>query len=744
MSDDVVNRLNAALAGRYSIAGEIGRGGAATVYLAEDIKHGRKVALKVIRPEYAAACGAERFQREIAVAARLSHPHILPLYDSAEVDGVVFYTMPYVGGGSLRQRLDAEKRLPVDAAVRLTCLVASALDYAHAQGLVHRDIKPENILLYEGTAMVADFGIAVALGERGSTRLTEVGLVIGTAAYMSPEQAGAEESLDARSDLYSLACVLHEMLTGEPPHRGATSMLAMASRLHAEASPPSRLRPDLPAAVEQVLMRALARAPERRFARAGEFAAALEAALVEPTRRAPRRRPVAVLPFVNIGGDPEDAFFADGISEDVIAHLTKVRDLEVISRTSAAQFRGHQLSLREVGARLNVATLLEGSIRRAAGRVRIVAQLVEVETEKHLWAETYDRDLTDIFAIQTDVALQIAAALRAELSVTERARIRREPTRDLAAYEIFLRARRLVVRFTPAALREAAHLFESAVELDPRFALGHAGIAAAYTELTEFGAVPSDQAIPKARAAVARALELDPELAEGHSALAYLRFVAEFDFVRAEEAFERALALSPGSADTHDRFGRMLSSLGRFDEAHAHIVRARELDPLSAPVDLPTLLLRMGRYEEAVPLCRAHLTAVPDSARGRATLGWALILSGAAAEGITELEHAARVAPDEAGWTAQLGQAYARVGRPQDARAIQSRLADLASRQYVSPYLHAYVHVGLGELDRAMDWLERAYAERTGSLYGIKTSFLLAPLRSEPRFQALLKKLNLA
>ena len=477
MPVDTLSRLNASLVGRYALQRELGRGGAATVYLAEDLKHRRNVALKVIREDFAAECGAERFLREIAIAAKLSHPHILPLYDSAEVEGSFFYTMPFVAGGTLRQRLEQEERFEIRDAVELVRVVASALDYAHAQGLVHRDIKPENILLYEGTAMVADFGIAVALDKRGADRLTEGGLVIGTAAYMSPEQAGGDRTVDARSDVYSLACVLYEMLTGQPPHRGATSLAAMASRLHSDAVPASRLRPEIAPRLDQALVRALARDPADRFASAADFGAALAEALATTGAVAPKRRSVAVLPFLNIGGDAENAYFADGISEDVIAHLTKVRDLEVISRSSAAKFRDRDLSLREIGEKLHVATLLEGSVRRAGNRVRIVAQLVDAESDKHLWAETYDRDLTDIFAIQTDVALQIAAALRAELSSTEMERMHREPTQVFAAYELYLRGRRHFVHFTPTEMRQAAKYFEAAVATDPEFALGFVGLA---------------------------------------------------------------------------------------------------------------------------------------------------------------------------------------------------------------------------------------------------------------------------
>jgi serine/threonine protein kinase/tetratricopeptide (TPR) repeat protein len=743
MSHDTLTRLNRALTGRYAIHREIGRGGAATVYLAEDLKHQRSVALKLLRDDFTAACGTERCLNEIAIVAKLSHPNILPLYDSAEVDGTLFYTMPYVKGGSLRDRLERERRLPIAAAVDMARAVAGALAHAHAHGLIHRDVKPENILLYEGLAMVADFGIALALDTADTRRLTDAGLAIGTAAYMSPEQAAADRVLDARSDVYSLACVLYEALTGELPHRGASPIALLAARLHGDPTPARRLREEIPDALEGVLMRALERDPDLRWPTAADFATALGEAMAGPAARPPKRRSVAVLPFLNIGADPENEVFAEGVSEDVIAHLAKIRDLEVISRSSSARFGGRDRNLREIGARLHVATVLEGSVRRAGNRVRIVAQLVDCESDKHLWVETYDRDLTDIFAIQTDVALQIAAALRAELTSTERDRIQRGPTRNLDAYEHYVRGRRSFVQFTPTSMREAAAHFEAAVAADPTFALGHVGVATAYTELVEVGAMPAAEGHPLARAAVERALALDEELGDAHAALAHLHFVADHAFGEAERRFIRALELSPGSADTHDHYGRMLSSLGRFEEAHAHIRRAIELDPLSAPVDLATVLLRMGRHDEALTLIQRQVATEPRNARARATLGWARFLKGEREEGIAELERAVACSPDDSTWIGQLGQAYGSAGRADDARAALQRLDALARERYVSPYHRAYVHVGLGAFDAAMDLLEEAYELGGGSLYGIKTSFLFAPLRTHPRFVALTRKLNL-
>jgi eukaryotic-like serine/threonine-protein kinase len=735
---DAVSRLRDALAGRYTVDRELGRGGMATVYLARDVKHRREVAIKVLRPELAARLGPDRFLREVEIAARLNHPHILALYDSGEANGFLFYVMPYITGESLRHKLDREKQLSVDEALAITRQVASALSHAHAHNVIHRDVKPENILLHEGEAMVADFGIALAVSAAAGARLTETGMAVGTPEYMSPEQALSEPGLDARSDLYSLGCVLYEMLAGEAPYTGVTAQAVLAKRLVDPVPAVRRLRAAVPPAVEQALMRALAKAPADRFASVAAFVEALAA----PAR--PRTPAVAVLPFLNLSADPENEYFADGITEDVIAHLSKIRALRVISRTSVLPFKKREQSLKEIAARLEATTLLEGSVRRAGDRVRIVAQLIDAETDRHLWAETYDRQLTDIFAIQTDVALQIATALEAELSADEQIRIRKEPTHDLQAYQLYLHGRQWLIRYTPAAMQQAIDYFVRAIARDPSYALAYASMAMAYAELGEIGALAPNVAYPKARDAAAQALRLDPGLGEAHSAAAYLKMLWDFDWTGAEQEYQRALELSPSSADTYDLYGRMCSGIGRYDEAIGLQRRAQELDPLAHRLDVATTQLRAGRYAEAARGAARALEVDPVHDRALATLGWAHLKLGETAAGLAELERAVSVAPGNTQWLAQLGQAYALSGQTDRAREVLRQLEERARTSYVSPYLLAFVYTGLGEHERGLDLLEQALADRTGAVYGIKGSFLFAPLRGHPRFQALLKRLNLA
>jgi serine/threonine protein kinase/Tfp pilus assembly protein PilF len=733
--DNTFSRLESALAGRYRIERELGSGGMATVYLADDVKHHRHVALKVLHSELASTIGPDRFLREVDVLAGLNHPRILPLHDSGDANGFLFFVMPYVQGESLRARMQREQLLPIDASLTIVRQVASALAYAHAHDVIHRDVKPENIMLHEGEAMIADFGIALVLSEANG-RITERGYVVGTPAYMSPEQSLGESDVDARSDIYSLACVLYEMLAGEPPYTAPNAQALVAKRLVDPVPSVRRVRGAVPANVDQALTKALAKIPADRFASVTAFADALFAP-------APPQSPaIAVLPFVNLSTDPENEYFADGITEDVIAHLSKMRALKVISRTSVMPFKKSAESLKQIGAKLGATTLLEGSVRRSGDRVRIVAQLIDADADRYLWSDTYDRQLTDIFQIQTDVALQIAAALKTELTVDEHARLRKEPTSNVEAYKLFLQGRHWYVKYTTSAMHEAISCFERAIALDPNYALAYANMAIAYTEIAEIGAVPPGEAFPYAREAAAKALELDPMLAEAHSTIAYLK-LCDFDWAGAERAFKRALELDPNSADTYDLYGRLCSAQRRFDEAIALLRRAQEMDPLAHRLDVATTLLRAGRYTEAAIRAESALAFEPELDRAHATLGWALLKNGNADAGLASLERAVSLSPDTTQWIAQLGLAYGLTGRTDKAREILRQLETEAMHGYVSPYQLVFAYTGVGELDRALDLLERAVQEHAGAAYGIKGSFLLAPLQSHPRFQALLRKMNL-
>jgi len=739
-----MQRLAHALADRYRIDDVIGSGGMATVYLAHDVRHDRRVAIKVLHPELAAAIGSERFLREIRVTANLQHPRILPLFDSGEVDSLLFYVMPFIEGDSLRARLSRDSQLPIEDSIAITQAVASALDFAHKHGVVHRDIKPENILLGEGEAMVADFGIALAVSTADAGRITDTGLAVGTPAYMSPEQASAEREVDGRSDIYSLACVLYEMLAGEPPYVGPNVQAVITKRLTDPAPSVRRLRSTVPEGLDRALMKALAKVPADRFNSAVDFAESL----TRPAAVKSGSRSIAVLPFVNMSADPENEFFSDGITEDIIAQLSKIGTLKVISRTSVMRFKQREQSLKEIGQTLGVGTILEGSVRRAGNRVRIVAQLIDAQVDEHLWAETYDRELTDIFAIQSDVALQIAGALETELTADQKSRIEKEPTDDLEAYQLYLKGRHCGVRFTAEGIRQGIEYLKQAIEKDPKFALPYVELSLYYVGMGMghgSGDMRPGEAYAKAKAAAAKALELDRGLGDAHRALALPMFVHDFDWAGAETTMKRALELSPNSSQAHDVYGVLLAAQGRYDEAIAAQKRAQELDPL-APMhssDLASTLLRSGRYDEAAAEARRIVELEPHYPLGHSTLGWARMMGGQYAEGLAELERAAELAPGGTFCMAQLGQAYAMAGKSERARAMLKQLMEVSHERYVPPYHMAYVYTGLAEQEKALDALEQAYEERAGGIYGIKGSFLFTSLRSHPRFRALLAKMNL-
>jgi TolB-like protein/DNA-binding winged helix-turn-helix (wHTH) protein len=475
-----------------------------------------------------------------------------------------------------------------------------------------------------------------------------------------------------------------------------------------------------------------------------EFGAVVLGRVGNGTRK--RAPTVGVLPFVNLSADPENEFFADGITQDVIAHLAKIKALKVISRSSMMTFKNSNCCLSEIGERLGAAALVEGSVRRAGNRVRIVAQLVDVATDEHLWAETYDRELTDIFAIQTDVALHIAEALRAELTRDERARMVRWPTDDLEAYMLYMQGRHSFYRFADEGFRSSLIASSAAVARDPNFALAWTSIAEAHTELSVGGADTGapDEAIRLAKAALSRALEIDEELGEAHSVAGLIRCVFDFDWEGAERELLRAIELCPGSAEAHDYYGRLCASLQRYDDALREVRCAKELNPLVVKSDLAATLLRAGHNKEALEEAQRMVKTDPTEARCHSTLGWALIFNGEPAAGVASIVHATVLAPGATLFLAQLGEAFAMTGNITRAREILEQLRDRATRDFVSPYHLAYIYSGLGEADAAIDCLEDSFERRSGATYGIKGSFLFANLQRHPRFETLLRRMNLA
>ena len=578
------DQLQTLLADRYAVEREVGRGGMATVYLAQDRKHGRQVALKVLHPELAATLGSERFLREIQIAARLQHSHILPLYDSGQAGTLLYYVMPFVEGESLRDRLNHERPLPVEEAVRIARDIAAALDYAHRQGVVHRDIKPENVMLHEGEAIVTDFGIAKAVSAAGGESLTQVGMAVGTPAYMSPEQASGEREPDGRSDIYSLGCVLYEMLTGSAPFTGPTVQALIMKRFTDPVPSVRATRSLVTMELEAVVSRALAKDPADRFTSGSQIVQALgspkvvtpHATAVATPTVAPQKS-IAVLPFADMSPQKDQDYFCEGIAEEIINALTKIQDLRVISRSSAFAFKGQNQDIRKVGEQLAVGTVLEGSIRKAGNRLRITAQLINVAGGHHLWSERYDRELEDVFAIQDEIAASIVKALRLVLKDDEKEAIEKAPTANVQAYDFYLRGRQYFHQWRRKGVEHARRMFERAIEIDPNYARAYAGIADCCSFMYTYWDASATN-LERADAASRAALALDPELAEAHVsrglALVYSKRGEE-----AEQEFRQAIRLNPKLFEAHYFFGRALLQQGRAEEAAASFNDASQLRP---------------------------------------------------------------------------------------------------------------------------------------------------------------------
>jgi eukaryotic-like serine/threonine-protein kinase len=709
MSDDIA-RLTAALADRYVIERELGRGGMATVYLAHDAKHDRDVAIKVLLPELAATLGVERFNHEIKTTASLQHPNILALFDSGSVDGYLYYVTPYVRGESLRQKLNREPQLPVDEAVKIAASVADALDYAHRHGVVHRDIKPANILLHEGRPLVADFGIALAL-QRPETRMTETGLSLGTPAYMSPEQATAERDVTARSDIYSLGSVLYEMLAGDPPFAGRNPRAVVARIISEQPVPLARVRPSVPRHVSAAVDRALAKVPDERFVTAAEFAAALSGEGV--TLRA-EEASIAVLPFTNMSTDPDNEFLADGISEEIINALAQLPGLRVAARTSSFSFRGRNEDLRSIGEALNVRSVLEGSVRKAGTRLRVTAQLINVADGFHLWSQRYDRELRDVFAIQDEIAAAIVDRMRVTLQGPVGVLVR-PGTGNVDAYQLCIRGRALLYR-RGSSIPKALDCFDRAITLDPTYALAHAGRAEALMVLGMWGVRRWPESMPQAKAAAHCALELDRGLAEAHFALGCVAFFFDADPGTFAPALARAVELKPEF--TQARCGRALYDLTGHREdregALKESSRAVQDDPLSAYAATmhAMILYRAGRVDDALAEARRATELDPQSVvawwHRQSLLGWTGDHEGALQAGETALA----LYPSFAWAEGALAAEYGRVGDLEAAAGIYERMTGRASHTFVQDTWLAIAASGCDRMEEAVEHMRHAIRDR--------------------------------
>ncbi|MGE5177941.1 MAG: protein kinase domain-containing protein [Bacteroidota bacterium] len=749
--------------GTYEILALLGTGGMGEVYRARDLRLGREVAIKVLPPDVASHPDRlARFEREARTVAGLNHPNIVTLFSLEDEDGVRFLTMELIEGQSL-STLVAPQGTPLARLLELAIPLADALAAAHARRVVHRDLKPANVMVTrEGRVKVLDFGLAKLVEEaKGADRsvatmetpISGEGLVLGTIPYMAPEQIRGQ-AIDARSDLFALGVLLYELAAGRRPFVGATPADISSSILRDTPDPLTRIRADLPAPLEHLVNRCLEKNPRDRIQTALEASNELRAIRRELERKLPgdaeKVASIAVLPFVNRSASADDEYFSDGLADELLHMLAKIRGLRVAARTSAFSFKGKEATVAEIGSALRVAAILEGSVRKAGDRVRISVQLVKVSDGFHLWSETYDRTLEDIFAVQDEIAHAVVKELRTTLlgedpdsdasrqAKSEVASAARGRGTNPEAHRLLLLARYFIDRGDRESFRKALDYLNRAVELDPDFAIAWAELCRAYTNAAHGGWVPLEEGYDRARKAVERAMALEPDIPEVHARIGWIQSRHDWDWARADTSYARALELAPRSDFVLAGAAGLAMDRGRFDEAVTLFHRALEQDPLRASAyhSLGLALQGAGRWSEAEAAFRKALELAPQRAVTRACGSLAILAQGRSDEALSEASRE----PEEAFrlWARCIIEASRGRRAESDAayQAVVGKYADAAAYQI------AEMCAARGEADAAFEWLDRAYAQRDGGLAEMQGSYALRALHGDPRWAAFLRKMG--
>jgi serine/threonine protein kinase/tetratricopeptide (TPR) repeat protein len=743
--------------GPYEIIAALGAGGMGEVYRARDTRLDRDVAIKfLLRDRVADPSMKHRFLQEARAASALNHPNIVVLHDIASHDGLDILVMEHVAGKTLNDLIPPDG-MPLDRVTNLGAQVASALAAAHVAGIVHRDIKPANIMVTaDQVVKVLDFGIAKMVprtaGPDGPTQtiatVTIPGMVVGTVSYMSPEQTRGEVT-DARSDIFSLGCVLYQAATGQVPFRGASAIATMHEIATVTPAAPSSLRPDLPGEFDALIARCLAKNPDQRFATMEDVASALRRSTRGSGRALGDVRAsisaIAVLPFVNVSGDPENEYFGDGLTEELITGLSRIEALHVTARSSAFAFRDKALDVRAIGKALNVGAVLEGSVRRSGNRLRIAVQLVNVADGYHLWSERYDREITDVFDIQDEMARTIVDKLRPRLLGEVAAPLLKRHTEDPEAYGLYLKGRYYWER-RPAGTTRAIECFEKAIERDAQYALAHSGLADAYNTLAswEGGVLPPGVGFRKGLAYAEQAIRLDPDLAQGHAALAYALLHNRWDIPAAERSFAHAIRLNPRYGPAHHWYSHLLVADGRLEESLSESLAYLKVDPVDqfSLVHMSWHYLMAHEFDKALMESRRALQDEPNFAWHHVFRGWALLNTGAPAEAEAAMLRGVELSGGPNVILSSLTQVQAVGGHREEALQGLDRLTAISQTKYVSPYEIGLIHEALGNPSEAFRWWERAYEERSPWLVYLPREHRLRHLHGQPEFDSLVARIR--